>query len=121
MGIKISIFPLKWFSRTLLLGTMMVLISSTALFAQRTVTGTVTDRDDGQPLPGVNVIVQGTATGSITSADGTYSLDIPEGDVSLQFSFIGYEILVVPVGNSTVVDAVLEPAAYEMDEVVVTA
>ncbi|MEA3461757.1 MAG: SusC/RagA family TonB-linked outer membrane protein, partial [Bacteroidota bacterium] len=121
MGIKLVIFPLKWFGRTLLLGTMMVLISSTALFAQRTITGTVTDRDDGQPLPGVNVIVQGTATGSITSADGTYSLDIPEGDVSLQFSFIGYEILVVPVGTSTVVDAVLEPAAYEMDEVVVTA
>ena len=121
MGIKISIFPLKWFGRTLLLGTMMVLISSTALFAQRTITGTVTDNVDGLPLPGVNVIVQGTATGSITSADGTYSLDIPEGDVTLQFSFIGYEVLTVPVGNSTVIDAVLEPAAYEMDEVVVTA
>jgi len=121
MGIKISIFPLKWFGRAMLLGTMMVLISSTALFAQRTVTGTVTASEDGQPLPGVNVIVQGTATGSITSADGTYSLEIPDGDVSLQFSFIGYEILIVPVGNSTVIDAVLEPAAYEMDEVVVTA
>lgn len=121
MGIKISIFPLKWFGRILLLGTMMVLISSTSLFAQRTITGTVTDSGDGQPLPGVNVIVQGTATGSITSADGTYSLDIPDGDVSLQFSFIGYMIHIVPVGNSTVIDAVLEPSAYEMDEVVVTA
>lgn len=121
MGINQFNFPLKWFGRTLLLGTIMVFITSTTLFAQRTITGTVTDSEDGQPLPGVNVIVQGTATGSITSADGTYSLEVPDGDISLQFSFIGYEILVVPVGTSTVIDAVLEPAAYEMDEVVVTA
>ncbi|MCK4992894.1 MAG: TonB-dependent receptor plug domain-containing protein, partial [Bacteroidales bacterium] len=100
---------------------MMVLISSTTLFAQRTITGTVTSSEDGLGLPGVNVIVQGTTTGSITSADGTYSLDVPGGDVSLQFSFIGYMIKVVPVGNATVIDAVLDPSAYEMDEVVVTA
>ena len=121
MGINQFIFPLKWFGRILLLGTMMVLISSTTLFAQRTITGTVTSSEDGLPLPGVNVIVQGTTTGSITSADGTYSLDIPGGDISLQFSFIGYLIKVVPAGNSTVIDAVLDPSAYEMDEVVVTA
>ena len=121
MGINHFIFPLKWFGRKLLLGTMMVLISSTTLFAQRTITGTVTSSEDGQPLPGVNVIVQGTTTGSITSTDGTYSLDIPEGDVSLQFSFIGFMIKMIPVGNATVIDAVLEASAFEMDEVVVTA
>ena len=121
MGINLFIFPLKWFGRTLLLGTMMVLISSTALFAQRTITGTVTSSEDGLTLPGVNVIVQGTATGSITTADGTYSVEVPEGDVSLQFSYIGYMIKVVPVGNATVIDVVLDPSAYEMDEVVVTA
>lgn len=121
MGINQFNFPLKWFGRILLLGTMMVLISSTTLFAQRTITGTVTSSEDGLALPGVNVIVQGTTTGSITSADGTYSLDVPGGDVSLQFSFIGYMIKVVPVGNATVIDAVLDPSAYEMDEVVVTA
>jgi len=121
MGINQFVFPLKWFGRILLLGTMMVLISSTTLFAQRTITGTVTSSEDGLGLPGVNVIVQGTTTGSITSADGTYSLDVPGGDVSLQFSFIGYMIKVVPVGNATVIDAVLDPSAYEMDEVVVTA
>ena len=121
MGINQFNFPLKWFGRILLLGTMMVLISSTTLFAQRTITGTVTSSEDGLGLPGVNVIVQGTTTGSITSADGTYSLDVPGGDVSLQFSFIGYMIKVVPVGNATVIDAVLDPSAYEMDEVVVTA
>ncbi|NOR33634.1 MAG: SusC/RagA family TonB-linked outer membrane protein, partial [Bacteroidales bacterium] len=121
MGINQFVFPLKWFGRILLLGTMMVLISSTTLFAQRTITGTVTSSEDGLGLPGVNVIVQATTTGSITSADGTYSLDVPGGDVSLQFSFIGYMIKVVPVGNATVIDAVLDPSAYEMDEVVVTA
>ena len=118
MRIETLFFAQKWFCRTLLLGTMMVLISSTALFAQRTITGTVTDGVDGQPLPGVNVIVQGTATGGITAANGTYSLDIPDGDVSLQFSFIGYTIQVIPVGNATVIDAVLAASAFEMDEVV---
>ena len=121
MGINLVVFPLKWFGRTLLLGTMMILISSTALFAQRTVTGTVTSSEDGQPLPGVNVIVQGTVTGSITGGDGTYSVDIPAGNVSLQFSFIGYTVQVIPVGSSTVINAVMEPSAFEMDEVVVTA
>ncbi len=121
MGIKQFLLPLKWFSRVLLLGTMMVLISSTALFAQRTVTGTVTTSEDGSSLPGVNVVVQGTTTGTITSADGTYSLNIPSGDVSLQFSFIGYEAQVIPVGSASVIDAVLMPSAFEMDEVVVTA
>jgi len=105
----------------MVLGAIMLLISSAALFAQRTVTGTVTSSEDGQPLPGVNVIVQGTTTGSITSADGTYSLNIPAGNVSLQFSFIGYEVQVIAVGDATVVDAVMVPSAFEMDEVVVTA
>jgi TonB-linked SusC/RagA family outer membrane protein len=121
MRISLFILQLKWFGRILLLGTMMVLLSSTALFAQRTITGTVTSSDDGQPLPGVNVIVQGTATGSITSVNGTYSLDIPAGDVSLQFSFIGYTVQVIPVGSATVINAALVASAYEMDEVVVTA
>ena len=121
MGINQFIFPFKWFGRILLLGTIMVLISSASLFAQRTITGTVTSSEDGMPLPGVNVIVQGTTTGSITSADGTYSVDVPAGDISLQFSFIGYEVQVIPVGNASVIDAVLAPSAFEMDEVVVTA
>ena len=121
MGINQFVFPLKWFGRILLLGTMMVLISSTALFAQRTVTGTVTSSEDGQPLPGVNVVVQGTTIGSISSGDGTYAIDVPGDDASLQFSFIGFAVKVIPVGASTVIDAVLEPSAIEMDEVVVTA
>ena len=74
MGISSFILQLKWFGRVLLLGTMMVLISSTALFAQRTVTGTVTSSEDSQPLPGVNVVVQGTTIGSISSGNGTYSI-----------------------------------------------
>ena len=121
MRIKTSFFAQNWFGRVLLLGTMMLFMTSTLMLAQRTVTGTVTSSEDGLPLPGVNVIVQGTVTGAITSADGTYSIEVPDGDASLQFSFIGYTVQVIPVGNSTVIDAVLEPSAFEMDEVVVTA
>ena len=46
-------------------------------FAQRTVTGRVTTSTDGSPLPGVTVLVQGTTTGSLTDADGRYSISVP--------------------------------------------
>ncbi len=111
MRIKTLFLTQKWFGRILLLGTMMLFMTSTLMLAQRTVTGTVTSSEDGQPLPGVNVIVQGTVTGAITSADGTYSIEVPDGDVSLQFSFIGFSVQVIPVGAATVIDAVLAPSA----------
>ncbi|MEN8230102.1 MAG: SusC/RagA family TonB-linked outer membrane protein [Bacteroidota bacterium] len=120
MVIKATYYQLKRLGRLLLFGAFFMLFTGTLLFAQRTVTGTVTSASDGLSLPGVNVIVQGTATGTITDVDGNFSLDVPGGDVSLQFSFIGYEVQVIAVGSSTVIDVTLEPSLHALDEVVVT-
>ncbi len=85
------------------------------------VTGTVTAQEDGQPLPGVNVLVKGTTNGTNTDSNGKYSLTLPDGGGTLVFSFIGYRIQEVPVTNQSVVDIVLAQEALSLSEVVVTA
>ncbi|MBS9767316.1 MAG: carboxypeptidase-like regulatory domain-containing protein [Flavobacteriaceae bacterium] len=69
------------------------------LFAQtKTVTGTVTAKSDGAPLPGVNVLVKGTTAGTQTDFDGNYSLKVQEGAV-LQFSYVGFKTKEVKVSG----------------------
>jgi len=98
----------------------MLFLSVVTFAQQRTVTGTITGSEEGLALPGVNVIVQGTATGTISDVEGNYSVDVPGGEVTLQFSYIGYATQAVNVGTSTVIDVIMEPSAIAMDEVVVT-
>lgn len=62
------------------------------------VTGKVTDSTN-EGMPGVNVQVKGTATGTITDFDGNYSIDVPDSKSTLVFSFIGYVTQQVPVGG----------------------
>jgi TonB-linked SusC/RagA family outer membrane protein len=85
------------------------------------VTGTVTAKEDGQPLPGVNVVVKGTTNGTNTDSDGKYSITLPNAGGILVFSFIGYGIQEVAVSTQTVVDVVLVQEAQSLSEVVVTA
>lgn len=89
-------------------------------FAQeKTVTGTVTD-GDGLPLPGVNIILQGTSSGTQTDFDGNYSIEVSIGDV-LEFSYVGFETQEISIGQASTYDVSLQPDASELDEVVVTA
>ncbi|MCC5908393.1 MAG: SusC/RagA family TonB-linked outer membrane protein [Balneolaceae bacterium] len=89
---------------------------------QRTITGTVTFIEDGDPLPGVNVMIPGTQTGTTTDADGNYSLEIPDDTNMLSFSFIGMATKEVAVPEDTdALDVVMESEAAAMDELVVTA
>lgn len=88
-------------------------------FAQRTITGTVTDAADGEPLIGANILVTGTSTGTITDFDGTYSLNLPDGAASLEFSYTGYASQTVQIGTSDVVDVQLS-AGELLEEIVVT-
>jgi len=90
-----------------------------SLLAQKTVTGTVVD-DTGFPLPGVTVVIVGTTTGTITDVNGSYSLEVPDNDVVLQFSFIGMETQKIPVGDKTKINVTLAPASIAVNEVVVT-
>jgi len=114
---------IKWkrYLKQLLVSISLMLLLSIVTFAQqRVVTGTVTSSSAGLPLSGVNVIVLGTGTGTITNTKGNFSLDIPVGDISLEFSFIGYTSQVVKLGTSTLVDVNLEPSLTAIDEVVIT-
>ncbi len=85
---------------------------------QRVITGTVTD-NNGNPLPGVNVIVTGLTQGTITDASGKYTLDIPQGAKSLTFSFIGMESQVISIGTSNLINVTMAETAVGLEEVVV--
>ena len=87
-------------------------------FAQKTVSGTVSD-DAGVPLPGATVVIQGTSTGTTTNFDGVYSISANEGDI-LVVSFVGYSSATATVGASSTLDFSLSPD-NSLEEVVVTA
>ena len=95
--------------------------SASMAFAQnKTITGTVTAREDGLPIPGATVKLQGTTTGAQTNANGKYSLSVPAGS-KLAFSFIGYTTQIITVGAQTTIDVTLVSDAKALSEVVVTA
>jgi len=81
------------------------------------VTGTVTDKSE--PLPGVSIVVKGTTTGTVTDAQGRYTITVANSEAVLQFSFIGYTTSEVMVGNQTTIDVELIESASELEEVVV--
>lgn len=85
---------------------------------EQTISGIVTGADDGYPLPGVNVIVKGTSTGTQTDFDGKYQIQATEGEI-LVFSYVGYDTKNVKVGKSRVVNVALESGSM-LDEVVVS-
>lgn len=86
---------------------------------ERLVTGTVRSADDGQPFPGVNIIVKGTSTGTVSDADGNFSINVPSSEAVLVFSAIGYRTTEIPVGNQTSIDMPLEADVATLGEVVV--
>ncbi len=98
----------------------LFLLGSLTASAQ-SVNGTVTDSDTGEPLPGVNILVQGTTVGTITDLNGEYSLTLPSGNRGLLFSFVGYRDfeVVLPPGV-TAFDVEMEEDPLGLDEVVVT-
>ncbi len=81
--------------------------------------GTVTSKSDGEPLPGVTVLVKGTTNGTATDIDGTYRIDVPGPESVLVFSFIGFEPQEIPVGNRASIDVVLAENESQLSEVVV--
>src|SRR4051812_38466587 len=65
-------------------------------FQERIIKGRVTSADDGLGFPGVNILVKGTTVGSVTDADGNYSLPVSSSDAILVFSSIGYKTTEIP-------------------------
>ena len=81
------------------------------------VTGTVTDAQTGDPLPGVNIVVQGTTQGTTTDMDGNYSIEAPP-DATLVFSFVGYQEQTVELSGRQEINVAMEQAITELEEVV---
>lgn len=85
-------------------------------FAQ--VSGVITDKSTGDPLIGASVLIKGTATGTITDVDGSYSIAAKAGDV-LQVSYTGFNNMEVTVGNDAVLNITMDEGV-QIDEIVVT-
>ncbi|GAA4468840.1 TonB-dependent receptor [Nibrella saemangeumensis] len=85
---------------------------------QNRLTGRITSADDGQPLPGVSIVVKGSTMGTTTDANGAFSLSAPT-DARLVVSMVGYASQEIAVGNRSRIDLVLSPDQRQLDEVVV--
>lgn len=108
--------------RTKLNGILTLLLAFVVhlSFAQeKTISGNVTDQD-GLPLPGVNIVVEGTTTGTQTDFDGNYAINASEGQ-TLLFSYIGQKDIKSVVGASNTLNIQMEEDAQALEEVVVTA
>jgi TonB-linked SusC/RagA family outer membrane protein len=101
---------------SLLLMTGLLVVAQTTL-----ITGTVTSSDDGSELPGVFVTVKGTTLGTITGADGKFSIQAPSNARTLVFSFVGYVAQELAIDGRNRIDVVLQQDLFNVDEVVVVA
>lgn len=107
--------------RAFLHALFLLLIAAPALSQPRLVTGQVTDQADGLPLPGVNIQVKDTPTGTITDVDGNYEIRVPEASAILVFTFVGYRPQEITAGDQTVINVALAQEAELLDDVVVIA
>ncbi|NMC37973.1 MAG: TonB-dependent receptor [Bacteroidales bacterium] len=91
-----------------------------AAVQQQRVTGTITDASSGEPLVGVNIVVEGTTTGTMTDVNGKYTIEVPNRNSVLAISYIGYVAQKINVGGRAVVDVTMESDLKALEEVVVT-
>ena len=105
---------LNLFRKMCLLLAAILMVS--VIWAQQTITGTVSD-EGGEPLPGVAVVIQGTTTGTITNIDGGYTISAP-ADAILQFSFVGMTTILEPVNNRSTINVSMKIDAIGLEEVV---
>lgn len=105
------------FQKAVLL-TFFALLSSSVLFAQIQVKGTITDAARN-PLIGVNVIEKGTTNGTVTDLDGSFALRVQSSNSLLALSYIGFQSQEILVGDQTQFSIVLVEDTRSLDELVV--
>ncbi|OIN60365.1 SusC/RagA family TonB-linked outer membrane protein [Arsenicibacter rosenii] len=86
----------------------------------RTITGKITAKADGAPVPGVNIVAKGSTKGAVSNAAGEYSISVPATAKWLIFSFIGYTMQEVPITKSDVMNIEMAEAVQNLDEVIVS-
>ena len=96
----------------------LVVFFTLQIFAQNTISGTITD-EAGDPIPGVTILIVGTAQGTTSDFDGNFSLNVPD-NAQLEVSSIGFATQTVTVGNQSTLSIVLTESFSELDEIVVT-
>ncbi|WP_282037006.1 SusC/RagA family TonB-linked outer membrane protein [Saccharicrinis aurantiacus] len=107
--------------RYLLNNLFILLMIGGSVFAQNnTVVGSVIDKSDGQPMIGVSVVIKGTVMGTVTDINGSYSLQAPDNNQTIVYSFIGYEAQEVVYKGQNKIDITLSTDSESIDEVVVT-
>ncbi len=107
--------------RKLLLIACLIMLQGLLYAQERTISGQVVD-DNGESLPGVNVVLKGSTQGTITDLDGNYKVPLNgDDDAILVFSFIGMQTKELPVGGRSVLDVTLSQDVTQLTEVVVTA
>lgn len=97
---------------------LLLSVHLVALAQNVRVTGSVMDKN-GDPLPGVSIVVKGTTSGTITAGNGAYELEAPSATSTLVYSFIGFESQEIVVGNQSVINVNLADENLGLDEVVV--
>ena len=106
-------------ARKLLLFFSTFAVVTVCAFAQRTVTGTITDGDTGEGLPGATVLIKGATDGAVSNAQGQYRIEVSGDDAVLVFSFVGYESEEATVGGRSVIDINLRLDTQTLEDVVV--
>lgn len=104
--------------KTIICILMGLLYLNIGYIQTQTITGTVSDAESGEPIPGVNVVVKGTTTGTITDYEGNYTIEVPQNGV-LVFSFVGFVTQEVEVKDQTTINISLEMELAELEELVV--
>ncbi|WP_342646011.1 SusC/RagA family TonB-linked outer membrane protein [Mucilaginibacter sp. CSA2-8R] len=108
--------------KILLVNLCLLLLCISEVFAQtRTVTGVVTSKDDGLPLPGVTVRATGGSNGTQTNGQGRYTLAVPASTQKLEFVYVGYSTLTASLGSGNELSVSLAANNQQLNEVIVTA
>jgi TonB-linked SusC/RagA family outer membrane protein len=113
---------LFWITSVMLCGSTTHIHAATAtntdIQQTRSISGKVTSSDDNMGVPGVNVLVKGTSTGTITDFDGNYSIKVPESG-TLVFSYLGFVTQEIEIGNNITLNVTLDSDTATLDEVVI--
>ncbi|MFB6318544.1 SusC/RagA family TonB-linked outer membrane protein [Saccharicrinis sp. FJH54] len=107
--------------KLLLMFTWLFCVVALVSAQTKQITGTVYSSEDGGTLPGVTIQVKGTTLGTISDADGKYSIQVPDDATTLTFSFVGMETQDVEIAGQTTINVTMQPGSLSIDELVVTA